>query len=87
MAINLETAFASVVHTVPPRARLEAAFATVVHTAPPRARLETAFATIVHVGEGTTGGAGGEFPSGGSLVRKRDLVGRFAFQFVPKVEE
>ena len=53
MAINLETAFATVVHTAPPRARLETAFATIVHTAPPRARLEAAFATIVHVGEGT----------------------------------
>jgi hypothetical protein len=86
MAINLETAFATVVHTVPPRARLETAFATVVHTAPPRARLETAFVTIVHTEAGATGG-GGELPSGGSLVRKRDLVGGFAFQFVPKVEE
>ena len=64
---------------------LETAFATVVHTAPPRARLETAFVTIVHTEAGAAGG--GELPSGGSLVRKRDLVGRFAFQFVPKVEE
>ena len=64
MAINLETAFASVVHTAPPRARLETAFATIVHTAPPRARLETAFATIVHVGEGTTAAADSGFLSG-----------------------
>lgn len=35
MAINLETAFATVVHTVPPRARLEAAFATVVSAGHP----------------------------------------------------
>jgi len=32
MALNLETAFATVVHRSPPRARLEASFATVVHT-------------------------------------------------------
>ena len=32
MALNLETAFATVVHRSPPRARLEAAFVTVVHT-------------------------------------------------------
>lgn len=48
MALNLETSFASVVHTVPSRARLEGAFATVVHTAPSRARLEGAFASVVH---------------------------------------
>jgi hypothetical protein len=65
---------------------LETAFVTVVHRSPPRARLETAFATIVHT-EGGAVASGGELPSGGSLVRKRDLVGRFAFQFVPKVEE
>ena len=66
---------------------LETAFASIVHSAPPRARLETAFATIVHVGEGAPPSSGGELLTGGSLVRKRDLVGRFAFQFVPKVEE
>lgn len=32
MALNLETAFVTVVHRSPPRARLEAAFVTVVHT-------------------------------------------------------
>ena len=48
MAINLETSFATVVHTAPSRARLESAFASVVHTAPPRAQLRTAFATVVH---------------------------------------
>ena len=57
MAINLETAFASIVHSAPPRARLETAFATIVHTAPPRARLEAAWVTIVHVGEGTPAAA------------------------------
>ena len=64
MAINLETAFASIVHSAPPRARLETAFATVVHTAPPRARLEAAFATIVHVGEGTPAAADPGFLTG-----------------------
>ena len=32
MALNLETAFATVVHRSPPRARLETAFVTIVHT-------------------------------------------------------
>ena len=67
---------------------LETAFVTVVHRSPPRARLETAFATVVHTEAGAAGGGGGgEFPSGGSFVRRRDLVGRFAIPFVPKVEE
>ena len=87
MALNLETSFATVVHTAPSRARLESAFASVVHTAPSRARLETSFATVVHTEAGAAPGGGGEFPSGGSFVRRRDLVGRFAIPFVPKVEE
>ena len=32
MALNLETAFVTVVHRSPPRARLEAAWVTIVHT-------------------------------------------------------
>lgn len=66
---------------------LETAFATVVHRSPPRARLEAAFVTVVHTEAGAAPGGGGEFPSGGSFVRRRDLVGRFAIPFVPKVEE
>lgn len=34
MALNLETSFATVVHTVPSRARLQSAFATVSHAVP-----------------------------------------------------
>lgn len=64
---------------------LETSFATVVHRSPPRARLETAFVTIVHTAP--VNGGNGKLPAGAALVRKRHLVGRFAFQFVPKVEE
>jgi hypothetical protein len=58
MAIDLQTAFATVVHTDDGTtfARLETAFASVVHgdDGTTFARLETAFASVVHGDDGTT---------------------------------
>lgn len=83
MAIDLETSFATVVHAVEPRARLETSFASVVHDVAAQVRLETSFASVVH----TVGGGSTEYPVGQVASRRPGLVGRFAFPFVPKIEE